>query len=439
MCIAIYKPADKKISKRILARCWNNNEDGAGFMYAQDGVLHIDKGYFQFKTFWKAVRHHICDEPKALVIHFRIATSGKVDHDNCHPFLVHDGLGLAHNGIISELNDGVEKCDTLRMASILSHLPPNFTENESIMKLVELAVGTGNKFVFMDNLGKVSFINQDAGIEVDGVWYSNGSFRYDRYYTSASSKGRDSDYGGYSWERGIYSGGTYYGKEQGYRYSPHTESINRVITPSEKATLDTAEGTLGSTATDAEVDVRVPRHSVLTDTNPDIPPSALFKQGQRYDEFIDETYDPESGEVYAHMDAFGYTEDDYESFAYSEACFWIRHHESLNPAAFQELTDILDMADEGEPIRVYMQDWLDENDPKVNSVSVARQIEAEQKAARFLKGGTMSIETRREQDKTPGERVAEVLQLSKDVAAVLKAGFTDDDEQRQLLLEGCHE
>ena len=431
MCIAIYKPADKNISKRILGRCWNNNNDGAGFMYAKDDRLYVDKGYFEFKKFWKAIRPHILDDPKALVIHFRIATSGKVDAENCHPFLINDGLGLVHNGIISDLNDGIDRCDTLRMAMILKHLPEDFIHNDSIMKLVELAVGNSNKFVFMNSKGEVKFINESTGIVVDGVWYSNGSFRYDRFYSSTYGRGDQ-----YTWERGIYSTGASYSKESGYRYAPRNEYINRVIVSQSEAT---AEGTLVPEKDDhgdggvVERDVRVPRHKMTDDWDRDYPPSAMFREGQRFDVYIEEEYDEDTGEVTRWTDAYGISEDEYEGLAYSEAAYWMRHHESISPYAFQDLADILEMADDGEPIREMLQDWLDMYEPSMTK-SIVRQIEAEEKAAKYLKDGVVSAETRRVGDMTPGEKAAAVIELGKEVADSLRG--RDD---RQLLLDGIHD
>ncbi|MCK7475632.1 MAG: hypothetical protein MZV49_24120 [Rhodopseudomonas palustris] len=55
--------------------------------------------------------------------------------------------------------------------------------------------------------------------------------------------------------------------------------------------------------------------------------------------------------------------------ACSECCYWLRHHEEVNPNGFAELCNLLDLAEEGEPIREMVQEWLDEYKPKVNSVS----------------------------------------------------------------------
>ena len=51
MCIAIYKPSDKILSQETLNECYDSNPDGAGFMYAQDKKLHIEKGFFSYDSF----------------------------------------------------------------------------------------------------------------------------------------------------------------------------------------------------------------------------------------------------------------------------------------------------------------------------------------------------------------------------------------------------
>jgi len=54
MCIAILKPDGENIKKDRLDNCFFNNDDGAGFMYAKDGILHFFKGFFKFKDFWNS-------------------------------------------------------------------------------------------------------------------------------------------------------------------------------------------------------------------------------------------------------------------------------------------------------------------------------------------------------------------------------------------------
>ena len=52
MCIIATKPKDISISKETLKNCFDNNQDGAGFIFAHDNILKIRKGFFTFEKFW---------------------------------------------------------------------------------------------------------------------------------------------------------------------------------------------------------------------------------------------------------------------------------------------------------------------------------------------------------------------------------------------------
>ena len=50
MCIIVIKPAGIKMpAMSTLENCWYNNNDGAGFMYATGGTVHIEKGFMSLK------------------------------------------------------------------------------------------------------------------------------------------------------------------------------------------------------------------------------------------------------------------------------------------------------------------------------------------------------------------------------------------------------
>src|SRR6185295_7173865 len=100
MCIAIYKPEGLVSPEKNLAESFRCNKDGAGFALWDGKKVTISKGFFTYQQFldaWKAVSQ--AENTKALV-HFRVATHGTIDTDNCHPFQLKDGA-LIHNGIIS--------------------------------------------------------------------------------------------------------------------------------------------------------------------------------------------------------------------------------------------------------------------------------------------------------------------------------------------------
>jgi hypothetical protein len=177
MCIAIYKPEDKILSQATLKECYDSNPDGAGFMYAQNKKLHIEKGFFSYDSFYKAYKEH---EHKQAVIHFRIKTHGKIDTTNCHPFAVNNAIGFVHNGIINGFGDS-NHSDTIGFNNaILQPLVHKWGNlalfQDPIIDLIEGRIGY-SKLVFLDRHGNHKIMNEGKGVWDDGVWYSNNSYK----------------------------------------------------------------------------------------------------------------------------------------------------------------------------------------------------------------------------------------------------------------------
>jgi predicted glutamine amidotransferase len=189
MCVIIVKKKDKNITRRELKECWDFNPDGAGFMYAANNKLHISKGYFSFRAFYHVFRKYERLYPESdFVIHMRIATSGKKDYDNCHPFIVNDGLAFAHNGIFWGLGDKEHSDTYILNEEILSKFPRNFLDIPEIFKAVtDYVIESHSKLVFMDNQNKITIVNEKAGTWDDGIWYSSGHYMT-KIYTPSSYK-----------------------------------------------------------------------------------------------------------------------------------------------------------------------------------------------------------------------------------------------------------
>lgn len=188
MCMVIYKPKDEHVTKKTLKRCWNNNNDGAGFMYAGDNKLHIVKGLMCFNAFYKTYRAQENKLNTDYIIHFRIGTAGKNNQANCHPFKINENVGFAHNGILNCVNIPTKssKSDTAVFCEeFLQKLTKDFLFNSTILEVLEvIAFSENSKFVFMDNFGFVCISNEVAGVWDSGIWYSN-----DGYKTSDFSMG----------------------------------------------------------------------------------------------------------------------------------------------------------------------------------------------------------------------------------------------------------
>lgn len=102
MCVITIREAGGQYFRSIAKQQMSQNDDGSGFMFARNGRLHIHKGLWSLREFWKEFQKHTRPE-ELVVIHHRMATHGAVDKTRCHPFEVNKDVGLVHNGIMSHL------------------------------------------------------------------------------------------------------------------------------------------------------------------------------------------------------------------------------------------------------------------------------------------------------------------------------------------------
>jgi hypothetical protein len=210
MCIAILNVAGSELSCTTLKNCWNNNSNGAGILYPNGefgmGVYKELKSFDRFYSKYSKLRKKFKD--KNLVLHFRISTHGKIDIENCHPFLVNSELGFVHNGIINAAPNSNEYSDTnMFNRHILQRLPKGFLNEPGIISLIEQYIGYGSKLLFLNSKGEYKIINEKAGHWKDGNWYSNETYNACNYY----------DYGGvrtYFTGKGKHYNGNLFTKEQ---------------------------------------------------------------------------------------------------------------------------------------------------------------------------------------------------------------------------------
>ena len=172
---------------------WHNNDDGAGFMYAANGTVHIEKGFMTLKDCKKALKRleKTIDTTKTpIILHFRITTHGGTSPGNCHPFPVTEKLPLlqmtkckaplavAHNGMIGIEPSRKNISDT--MEYILTQLAPlyqlkkDFYRQPAGKKLVYNAIKS--KMAFLDGTGRIETVG-DFITGDDGILYSNASYK----------------------------------------------------------------------------------------------------------------------------------------------------------------------------------------------------------------------------------------------------------------------
>jgi len=187
LCIILYKPKNVKLPNlEILDNCFYNNPDGTGFMYQHNNKVIINKGFMNFNSFVNAINQLQDIINLNLVIHFRLASHGKVTKGNCHPFPISKNItrltktttttnqAIVHNGIISFCSDPLRKYSDTQIF-IKNHLSKLDVTNPAIQNLIQES--TNSKYIIMtrDNIYLLGNF-----IEKNGVYYSNNSYNY--YY-----------------------------------------------------------------------------------------------------------------------------------------------------------------------------------------------------------------------------------------------------------------
>ena len=218
MCIAIVKPVNIELpSEEILYNCFKKNPHGAGFSYAEDGFVIINKGFENFDDFYKSFLNSKASKDKLVFIHFRIANKGLKDRGNTHPFPVCNNIyklrmikqnvckyALIHNGLFYYNETDYLKYDPLNIISdtmlftmILSDKMDSLNANiENIHKDYRLAnviafnliknteeytpyvndlIKNQCRFAIMD--GNNNFQLYGKWEKENGIYYSNNSFR----------------------------------------------------------------------------------------------------------------------------------------------------------------------------------------------------------------------------------------------------------------------
>lgn len=177
MCLAILKPASVNVPIDHIRNGWIANSDGGGYGFVREGRAQIRKGFMKLKEFAAAYEKDAQDNPNSpFLLHFRIGTDGAKDETNTHPFRLEDGI-LIHNGMLSGTGakHGVGPSDTALFVDMFkNHLNYDFVVKHK--SLWNDAIGSSKLAMLYDD-GRYTIVNEQLGWWVDGVWYSNQSFK----------------------------------------------------------------------------------------------------------------------------------------------------------------------------------------------------------------------------------------------------------------------
>lgn len=238
MCIIAYKPNNTKMPDYdILKTMFERNPDGSGFMLIKQNKVHIEKGFMDFKSFYKALKRYKNEwYNKPFVLHFRISTQAGVNKECCHPFPLTDNMavlkklhydsniGIAHNGIIcltSNYSKNVTHSDTMEFITDYLSLiiqTKDYYKHKPTLKLIEKLADS--KLAILDSTGHCELIGNF--IKDNGIYYSNDTYKKRAYVWSYPKKSENSKsykcYGSYD---------DYYGYDYDYYdYDDYLDDLN---------------------------------------------------------------------------------------------------------------------------------------------------------------------------------------------------------------------
>lgn len=185
MCIIMAAKANTEIPEKHIQNGFDRNPDGAGYMFARQGKVVVRRGYMDVLGLLRAYQKDVRATPNSpFVLHCRIGTSGKVDVDNCHPFLLEShNMGIAHNGIMQEFEvPHSTHSDTWHFVyDALAKLPKSALRSAGMDLLLEsLAKSTSSKFAVLSG-NRLRLYNESAGAWDNNVWYSNSTYTAPRF------------------------------------------------------------------------------------------------------------------------------------------------------------------------------------------------------------------------------------------------------------------
>lgn len=204
MCVILTKPAGSIMPQdHIIKNMWDSNPDGAGFAYALNNKVHVEKGFMTYKALQnglaglekrlKAQVDMTLDEV-SLLVHFRITTHGGTSPELTHPFpITRDttymlstdykaDVVMAHNGIISTVPVTPQNSDTTQyIRDILVPMKNSnrrFMENKHMLEIIEKTINS-SRFTFLDKEGDFHFVGTwQEDLDTPGCMYSNLSHKY---------------------------------------------------------------------------------------------------------------------------------------------------------------------------------------------------------------------------------------------------------------------
>ena len=200
MCIIAVYEHGKRPDKETVKIMMENNGDGAGLAWInRAGRVEVHKGYTTAEDVMRTVKDIPDGSP--ILFHARIATSGGVSAEKCHPYPLTDKDKflnaidfttsvpvIAHNGVLPiDIDAGLNDSQTF----IKKYLYPIITRSPRAFKRGKLdciinRLVNGSRLAIITPAGIKTY---GTGWEThDGIKYSNGNYKRYTYYSGNAYK-----------------------------------------------------------------------------------------------------------------------------------------------------------------------------------------------------------------------------------------------------------
>jgi glutamine amidotransferase len=201
MCLLTFIPAGVQPNLTNLATGAENNADGHGYAIVADGRIIVGRGLDDDDVIERFAAARRMNPQGPALFHSRIATAGRVNIANCHPFYVGDDSQtvLAHNGILPAKAQpylwDTKRSDTRILAEVL--LPKgrvSTIRSRRGRQRICNWMGGSNKIVVLTVNPAYSksayLLNPGRGIWDEGIWYSNDSYKEPWWTHYTAKRGR---------------------------------------------------------------------------------------------------------------------------------------------------------------------------------------------------------------------------------------------------------
>lgn len=211
MCQIIVAKAGIEIPRDVMQAEMDWNSDGWGVMYPWNNNLTVLKGLKSEEALRLNERIPV-EVPR--IWHFRLATHGRVDVKNAHPFRINQHLAVAHNGIVAKYATlpGDSRSDTRRFVD--EYLRPLLQERPWLFETSDLneairEVDLSSRFAFLNGEGRIhlvgAFREEDnlffSATPASGRMVSTSAFRWRQYYDQKDLWDWREEYPSYGYDR----------------------------------------------------------------------------------------------------------------------------------------------------------------------------------------------------------------------------------------------